>query len=217
MRETGVPAALARAPMRAARPQHMRGRWAQPAKEFTRLRRRGVVRRLAHGYYIAPPEGVLADAWKPDLETAAMAVATARFGDRVPVLMGLGAARFHRALPRAIGQTFVAVPEQARELTLDDGVGLVTFVTRDTAAIDARLEQFETGRALVATPEQTVLDVAHRHDWGGGAALANEIITALWPRVDRERLDAIAHRQGRLLARNRAVDVAEHGRELPWR
>lgn len=208
MRETGVPAALARAPMRAARPQNFRDRWAQPTKEFTRLRHRGVVRRLAHGYYIAPPEGVEAGTWKPGLETAAMGVATARYGDRVPVLMGLGAARFHRALPRAIGETFVAVPEQARALELDDDVGLVIFVTRDTAAIDARLEQFETGRALVATPEQTVLDVAHRPDWGGGAALATEIITALWPRVDDEHLNALATRQGRHAARERAARVA---------
>ncbi len=213
MRETGVPAVLARAPMRAARPQNMRDRWTQPAKEFTRLRRRGVVRRLAHGHYIAPPDGLRADAWMPDLETAAMGVATARYGDRVPVLMGLGAARFHRALPRALGETFVAVPDQARPLELDDDLGLVTFVTRDTATLDARLEQFETGRALVATPEQTVLDVAHRADWGGGDTLAAEMITALWPRVDRERLDALATRQGRTAARDRAVDVAEKGTE----
>ncbi len=214
MRETGVPAVLARAPMRAARPQNLRDRWAQPAKEFTRLRRRGVLRRLAHGHYIAPPDGLLADTWKPDLETAAMGVATARYGDRVPVLMGLGAARFHRAVPRAFGETFVAVPEQTRALQLDDGLGLVTFVTRITAAVDARLEQFETGRALVATPEQTVLDVAHRPDWGGGIALATEIITALWPRVDRVRLDALATEQGRQGARDRAVGVAEKGKGL---
>jgi len=212
MRETGVPAVLARAPMRAARPQDMRGRWAQPAKEFTRLRHRGVVRRLAHGYYIAPPEGVHADAWKPGLETAAMGLATARYGDRVPVLMGLGAARFHRAIPRAFGETFVAVPEQARAIELDDDVGRVTFVTREMAAIDARLEQFETGRALVATPEQTVLDVAHRPAWGGGAALTIEIITALWPRVDDKHLQALATQQGRHAALERAArEAAEDG------
>ncbi len=214
MRETGVPAVLARAPMRTARPQNMRDRWAQPAKEFTRLRHRGIVRRLAHGYFIVPPDGAHALAWKPDLETAAMGVATARYGDRVPVLMGLGAARFHRALPRALGETLVAVPEQARALELDDDLGLVTFVTRDTATVDARLEQFETGRALVATPEQTVLDVAHRPNWGGGIALATEIIAALWPRIDRVRLDALATDQGRQGARDRAEGVAEKGKGL---
>lgn len=43
-------------------------------------------------------------------EAAAAAVATALYGDGVPVLTGLSAARMHRALPRAIGVGYVAVP-----------------------------------------------------------------------------------------------------------
>jgi len=140
-----------------------------------------------------------------------MALATARFGDRVPVLMGLGAARFHRAIPRALTTTFVAVPEQTHEVQLDDHVGVVKFVTRETAKMDARLEPFETGYALVATREQTVLDVAHRPQWGGGVALARETITALWPRLDHEWLNQLAQDQGRLAALHRARDLAENG------
>ena len=159
MREIAVPIVIARAPMRTVRPSGLTQRWAQPAKELKRLRDNGVIRRLAHGHYIAPPDGAVARDWRPDLETAAMALATARYGDRVPVLMGMGAARFHRAVPRAFDRTVVAVPEQAHRVDLDDELGRVVFATRDTALLDARLEEFGIGRALVATPEQTVLDV----------------------------------------------------------
>ena len=208
MREIAVPIVIARAPMRTVRPSGLTQRWAQPAKELKRLRDNGVIRRLAHGHYIAPPDGAVARDWRPDLETAAMALATARYGDRVPVLMGMGAARFHRAVPRAFDRTVVAVPEQAHRVDLDDELGRVVFATRDTALLDARLEEFGIGRALVATPEQTVLDVAHRPEWGGGDGMAAETIRALWPRVDRVRLDRLAVRQGRVAARDRAIRVA---------
>lgn len=208
MRQTTVPAAVARAPMRTVRPEQLTGHWAMPRKELARLRRRGAALRLAHGYYMAVPDDVLRETWRPDLEAAAIAVATARFGDRVPVLMGIGAARFHRAIPRALGFTVVAVPTPARAIDLDDGAGRVEFVTRDTTALDARLEQFETGRALVATVEQTILDLAHRERWGGTEDLAAEAIRALWVRADPAHLEALAGEQRRTAALRRARAIA---------
>lgn len=208
MRQTAVPVAVARAPMRTVRPDQLTGHWALPRKELARLRRRGAALRLAHGYYMAVPDDVLRETWRPDLETAAMAVATARFGDRVPVLMGIGAARFHRAVPRALGFTTVAVPTRARAIDLDDDAGRIEFVTRDTTALDARLEQFETGRALVATVDQTILDLAHRERWGGTKELAEEAIRALWLRADPAHLEALAGGQRRRAAFERARAIA---------
>lgn len=48
--------------------------------------------------------------WRPPFEHAAMAYATAQYGDRVPILFGIGAAPFHRPIPRAVAVTVVAVP-----------------------------------------------------------------------------------------------------------
>ena len=57
----------------------------------------------AHGFYCEVPAAADPARWKPTLEAAAAGIAAA-YGDRVPVLMGLTAARMHQALPRAIGQ-----------------------------------------------------------------------------------------------------------------
>ena len=56
----------------------------------------------------------------------------------------------------------VAVPSQHREIALSDRPAVVRFVKRDTARLDAERIDTPLGPALVTTPEQTVLDLAHR-------------------------------------------------------
>ncbi len=123
-----------------------------------------------------------------------MGIATAIYGERVPVLTGLSAARVHGALPRAIGAAFVAVPAKRRPLKLADRSGEVRFVMRDVAALDAVLVPTDLGAALATTLEQTILDLA-RADPRGEDEAAQTAIDALWPECDHVALESIAATQ----------------------
>jgi len=185
---------LARAPMRTVRAASLTGIYTHPGPELAILHRRGVVHRLAHGIYCAVPPEHSGGNWRPTLEAAAAAVATVLYGDRVPVLTGLTAARMHRALPRAIGVGYVAVPTQRRPLRLADRDGEVRFVMRTVVELDAVAMATELGQVLVTTPEQTVLDLA-RADPRAEDLDTQEVIDALWPQCDPGLLEEIAGRQ----------------------
>src|SRR4051794_4711604 len=158
-RERDVLRAIARAPLRTVRAEALAGIYSHPGPELAILMRRGVVHRLTQGIYCAVPAEHVGDGWRPTLEAATAAVATTLYGDRVPVLTGLTAARMHRALPRAIGVGYVAVPTQRRPLRFADREGEIRFVMRDVQVLDAVLVQTDLGPALTTTPEQTVLDL----------------------------------------------------------
>jgi hypothetical protein len=185
---------VANAPLQTVRAADLAGLYAHPGPQLSILERRGVVHRLAHGFYCAVPREHVGAPWRPSLEAATAAVATALYGDRVPVLDGLSAARVHRALPRAITVGYTAVPGQRRPLRFADRDGEVRFVMRDVATLDAVLVQTELGPALVTTPEQTVLDLAKR-DPRGEDLDAQQAIDALWPQCDPATLEEIAARQ----------------------
>jgi hypothetical protein len=174
---------IARAPMRTVRAADLAGVYAFPGPALAALARRGVVHRLAHGIYCAAPPEYVGDTWRPSLDAATAAIATALYGDRVPILTGLTAARVHRALPRAIGVGYVAVPTQRRPMRLADRDAKVHFVMRAVADLDAVAVTTELGAALVTTPEQTVLDLA-RADPRAEDLDAQEAIHALWPECD---------------------------------
>lgn len=184
----------ARAPLRTIRTADLVDTYAYPRPEIRELERRGLVHRLAHGIYCAVPPEHHGTAWRPSLEAATAAIATALYGDRVPVLTGLTAARVHRALPRAIGTGYVAVPTRRRPLRFTDREGEVRFVLRDVAAIDAVLVQTDLGPTLATTAEQTVLDLA-RSDPRGQDVDAQEAIATLWPQCDSAVLEEIVGRQ----------------------
>jgi len=150
--------------------------------------------RLAHGIYCAVPPEHVGGEWRPTTEAATAAVATVLYGDRVPVLTGLTAARLHRALPRAIGAGYVAVPTQRRPLQLADRDAEVRFVMRAVVALDAVLVQTDLGPTLATTIEQTLLDLA-RTDPHGVDLDAQEAVDALWQQADPEVLDEIAGHQ----------------------
>ncbi len=182
---------IARAPMRTVRAADLAGVYAHPGPQLAVLDRRGVAHKLAYGFYCAVPQEHVGAAWRPSTEAATAGVAAALYGDRVPVLTGLTAARVHRALPRAIGTGYVAVPTQRRPLRFADRDGAVRFVMRDVAALDAVLVQTDLGAALATTPEQTVLDLA-RSDPRGQDSDVQGAISALWPECDRAVLEDIA-------------------------
>jgi len=192
--EREVQRLIARAPMRTVRAADLAHVYAHPGPQLAILERRGVVHKLAYGFYCAVPPEHVGGTWRPTIEAASAAVATAMYGDRVPVLTGLTAARVHRALPRAIGVGYVAVPTQRRALRMADREGEIRFVMRAVGELDAIAVTTDLGQALATTPEQTVLDLA-RLDPRSEDVDGREAIDALWPLCDPERLGQIAGRQ----------------------
>lgn len=185
---------IARAPLRTVRASDLTGVYAHPAPQLAALARRGVVHRLAHGVYCAVPPEYVGAAWRPTVEAATAAVATAFYGDRVPVLTGVTAARLHGAWPRAVSDGHVAVPTQRRPLAFADRRGTIRFVTRAVDALDAVAMPTELGMALATTPEQTVLDLA-RADPHHREPDVQAAIDALWVVCDRDVMAEIAARQ----------------------
>jgi hypothetical protein len=198
------------APLRTVRPLMLRALYSNPEKELVRLRDLGLVVKIGPGTYTAKPDTVPQDRlWRPAFEEAAMAYATAQYAARVPVLFGIGAARFHHAIPRAIAVTVIAVPRQHRPVRLEDG-GRVIFTTTDTSRLDARHEQGALGRFLVTTPEQTILDLLDQPKLGGIEAEAGLAIRAIATVVDPHRARNLAqHRSRRVRAELiKALDAA---------
>ncbi|WP_421733049.1 type IV toxin-antitoxin system AbiEi family antitoxin domain-containing protein [Cellulomonas sp.] len=184
----------ARAPLRTIRTADLAAVYAHPNQEARALERRGLLHRLSHGVYCAVPAEYDPATWRPTIEAATAGIATALYGDRVPVLTGLTAARVHRALPRSLGVGFVAVPTQRRPVRLVDREGVVRFVARAVADLDAVLVSTDLGPALATTPEQTVLDLG-RSDPRGLDLDAQEAIAAMWDGCDAVVLDELADRQ----------------------
>lgn len=205
---TGAPRELAALPLRTLRPHQARGVYTQPRAEMRRLEQRGVVHRLAHGYYVVVPQEHVGTAWLPALEAAAAGIATADFGPADAILMGVSAARLHGALPRAIGTAVVAVPAQRNAITLADRPATIQFVKRDTARLLAERMPTELGPTLVTTPEQTILDLARRPDLGGAADQVPEAIRALFARADQDLLGELAAAQHMRATLLRARDLA---------
>lgn len=187
---TRLPTEITRAPMRTVRGVDLVNRYRNPAKELGRLAKTGALKKLARGIYTAVPDTVDAGTWTPPLNDAAMAVATALDGARVPVLMGIGAARFRHAVPREIGTTVVAVPTQRRLLKLP--MGQVQFVKRDVEKLDARLETTDLGQILVTTPEQTAYDLLARPNLGTTPQEAHAAVENLRPQIDTARFRTLA-------------------------
>lgn len=187
-----LPEQITAAPLRTVRPMMLRRLYANPEKELVRLNQAGLVTKIAPGAYTAKPDTIPAPVpWRPAFEDAAMAYATTQYGNRIPVLYGIGAARFHHAIPRAIAVTVIAVPQQHRPVTLTHG-GTVIFTTTDVDKLEARLEQTTLGAFLVTTPEQTMIDLLARPELGGMPAEAAAAAAALAATVDADHVHELA-------------------------
>ncbi len=191
----GLPIAITRAPLRTFRPQDLAGTYTQPNVQLHRLARQHRVKRAAHGLYYAVPDDQ-GPTWVPTLEALAAGVATALFGERVPVLMHLTAARLHGALPRALGRAFVAAPRHHAPIQVTDRpAGTITFIARDVDKLDAVLHPTDLGRALITSPEQTVLDLTKRPGLGGMPEECHAALDVLLPRCDEDHLVQLAREQ----------------------
>lgn len=203
-RSTPLPSELWRAPLRTVRPQDLADIYAQPRPEIARLVDRGVLHRIAHGYYTIVPPDYVGRTWLPGLEAAAAGIASAIYGADQIVVMGISAARLLGAIPRALATAVVAVPSQHRPIALTDRSARVRFVRRDTDALDAERMETSLGPALVTTPEQTVLDLARRPELGNAEAEVRSAIETLYRRCDSVRLAQLATDQRLGVALRRA-------------
>lgn len=202
-----LPREIWRQPLRTVRPQDLAGVYVQPRPEIARLVEQGLLHRVAHGYYIVVPPEYVGRTWLPSLEGAAAGVASSIYGADRAVVMGISAARLLGAVPRALATAVVAVPSQHRPIVLTDRSAQIRFVRRDTDALDAERIETPLGPALVTTPEQTVLDLAHRPGLGNAEAEVRSAIAALYLRSDPARLAELAAEQ-RLGAALRRVRTA---------
>lgn len=198
--------AVERAPLRTMRYEDARVLGGNAWRVLDGLVERGALVRLAHGIYTAPPNGLDGRTWKPGLEAAGLAVAAARFGPRNAILMGIGAARHWGAVPRAIANTVIAVPHAGRR-AVHTASGTVHLVPRELDRVDATLEMTELGRALIATPEQTLFDLLMRPEQGSEVEEAREAARSLRQMVDGADYGEILTRAART---NKAARDAMH-------
>ncbi|MFF2087891.1 type IV toxin-antitoxin system AbiEi family antitoxin [Nocardia sp. NPDC058176] len=194
-RSTTLPSELWRAPLRTLRPQDLAEFYAQPRPEIARLVDRGVLHRVAYGYYIIVAPEYVGRTWLPGLEAVAAGIAASIYGPDKAIVMGISAARVLGAVPRALATAVVAVPRQHRPIALTDRAAQIRFVRRDTDALDAERIETPLGPALVTTPEQTVLDLARRPELGNAEAEVRPAIETLYRRADRARLAQLAKEQ----------------------
>lgn len=104
--------------------------------------------------------------------------------------MGIGAARFHGAIPRTLGSTTVVVPLQGiRPVRL--ATGTMHLVVREMERLDVTPESTELGTGFVTTPEQTVVDLLQRPGQGDAEEEALRSVPQLYPMVDPEELAAL--------------------------
>lgn len=184
--------------------------YAHPRAELARLVGTGVIRRLATGYYAVVPQNRLGDdAWRPEVEAAALGIAVADYGPAAVALAGMSAARCHGAVPRAIAAATVAVPKQRPALRTE--IGEISFFKRNVYALD--VERVETGLVAgwVTTVEQTLLDIAARPDrFGLHLGDLAETMAALRRRADLALVAELAaqqHQPAALRRINTELDV----------
>ncbi len=197
-------------PFGVLRPIDASGVYAQPGPEFLRLTNRGVLHKIATGYYAVVPPQFYDGPWLPSLEAAAYGVGSADYGPKAVVLMGLSAARLHGAIPRALGVAVVAAPKQRPWMMFKDRAATVHFVKRETAVLEAERVLTDLGSALVTSVEQTILDLAHRPQLGGVQDEACAAVRALWIRADQAVLTELAAAQRLRAALARAQVRAGH-------
>lgn len=209
IRRTGLPAELAQAPLRTVRARDVTV-YKHVRPQLARLTQAGLLHRLANGYFVVVPQERVGAGWLPTLEAAAAGFAAADFGGRRFALMGISAARLHHAIPRAVGVAVVAAPRRRRPVELTDRDATVRFLIRDVAAMDVEVMETELGHCLVTTPEQTLLDLAHRPDRDELDADVESAMRALAARCDAVLLAEIAGNQrlGRALDLVRRAGLA---------
>lgn len=194
-RTISIPEQLLRRSIRVIRPRDLDEVYANPSQEAQRLESRGVLMRLAHGYYAIPPSEWLGDpAWVPEIEAVALGVAAADHKPDGVAIVGISAARVLGFFSRALATAVVAVPVRRRPLATR--VGQVHFWQRKVDRFETQVWRSELGQGRVSTVEQALLDLADRPDRGGVTlATAQEALRNLASAADWERVWTLAAAQ----------------------
>lgn len=210
-RGVAAPSVLWSGPSRVVRTRDLGRRYARPAEEARRLTASGVLRRVAHGYWLVPPVERVDNAhWRPEVEALALALAVADYGADSVALMGMSAARALGASPRAVSVGVVAVPRQRRELTTP--YGTIQFVTRDVGRLQLTRARTELAEGYTTDVEQTILDLEHRRELGGlDPTDIDEALTLLSTRADWDLLRELAGAQRLGATARRVMDAHAAG------
>lgn len=118
-RAVGLPLEIARRSPRVLTTLDASAVYSAPRPQLKRLTDAGLLLRLTQGVYAVPPAGREGGGWRPDIEVLAGGIGAALFGAGEAILVGLSAARMHGAVPRALGEAFVAVPRAHRPVVVD--------------------------------------------------------------------------------------------------
>jgi hypothetical protein len=204
----GIPPDLAKKSNRVLRPKDAQDVYEHPRAEFARLADRGVLRRLATGYYALVPQERLGDLrWIPDIEAAALGIARADYGPAEVALMGVSAARHHGAIPRALAVAVVAVPKQRPHMVTE--VGRIVFVKRDASRLDLERVDLQLTSGWVTTVEQTLLDLSARPTLGDVERRDIDVaVHALATKVDWTLVARLAKEQHKPAALVKAMRTA---------
>lgn len=203
-----VPPELLRDGNRILRPRDAGDLYVNPRAELAAMADTGALRRVATGYFIAPPDSeVLNPEWRPTLEGVALGIAGRDYGAKSAALMGMSAARKHGVVPRALGVGIVAVPKQRPRLRTT--YGEVVFVTRQIDRLDLVRTRTDVAEGWTTGREQTILDLADRPTLGGVAVESvSEAITGLADKVDWSIVRDLARNQRKHAALVRACWLA---------
>lgn len=176
------------------RPRDTLAIYARPDLEFPRLEEKGVLLKVAHGYYALIPESARGAEWRPEIESLALGLGQADYGKKAVALMHLSAARIHGAIPRALAVAVLAVPKQRPPL--ETTCGRIIFVKRDVEKLKRMRVETELASGWATNFEQTVLDLARRPDLVVGLSqVTRDATCALFPRCNEEKLSVIVQEQ----------------------
>jgi len=176
------------------RPKDASHIYTQPYVQFKRLEEDGVLLKVAHGYYALVPEVNRGNKWRPEIESLALEIGQADYGDDKAILMHLSAARLQGAIPRAIAVAVIAIPKQRPVLETPNG--RIVFVKRDVTRLKRMKVKTELGEGWSTSKEQTALDLVARPNLViGMSQFAEEAARTLYFLSDKAKLKSIANDQ----------------------
>lgn len=212
-RTPGIPTEIAGRDNRILRPQD--APYAKPSEELRRLERRGMVQRVARGYYVVPPDHARGrGSWNVSVEAVGLGIGVADYGVEAVAAMGVSAARLLGAVPRALATAVVVAPKQRPLLETERGT--IHFVRRQIDTLDRVRVRTEIVQGWSTSPEQTVIDLADRPALGGiTPATASEAVTNLAANCEWDLVIRLAESQRRSGALARASWLAAAVRDVP--
>lgn len=197
---------------RVVRPIDLRHQYVQPNVALSRMAAEGLIQRVAHGYYLVPPDNAEAN-WKPPFEHLAAGIGVADYGGANVTIWGISAARALGALPRSVAATQVGIP--SRRGKLKTNFGYIHWRRVQVPQIDVRRFDSEVVRTFLTTPTQTVIDLATVVAIPVSPSTIAEAIRNLALQVDWDRAALLAATQRKTASLYRASWVAFQVCDVP--